>query len=99
MATKSIKAGEKRKATGVAEKTEKKFSAKKNGPESTRKMWRNEDASDDSSDDDGNDDISSDAEDEGAALPAKKKVKQDKEDTDAQSGKKFEKGMSITIAL
>lgn len=107
MATKGAKTGDKRKATTFSEKGEKKSVkssdkgakkavpvAKQNAPESTRKLWRNEDASDDSSDDD----ASSDAEDAGAALHATKKVKQAKEDGDANknAGKKVERSMSQT---
>lgn len=74
MATKSAKAGDKRKAAiETPEKKVKKFEGKKERPDSTRKLFRNEDASDDGSDDD-----SSDGEEGGAELPAKKKVKQAK---------------------
>lgn len=73
MATKSAKAGDKRKATEVPEKKVKKFEVNKEGPKSTRKLFKNEDASDDSSDDE-----LSDAEDGGAELPAKKKANQAK---------------------
>lgn len=73
MATKSAKAGDKRKAVDVPEKKVKKFEGKKGGPDSTRKLFRNEDASDEGSDDD-----VSDGEDGGAELPAKKKTKQAK---------------------
>ncbi|KAF3762343.1 hypothetical protein M406DRAFT_63271 [Cryphonectria parasitica EP155] len=80
MATKSAKIGEKRKASATTEgKPAKKFSGKKEGPESTRKLWRNEDASDDSSDDisvDGEEDV------EDVSPPAKK----------SKPAKKFEKG-------
>lgn len=51
----------------------KKFEGKKERPDSTRKLFKNEDASDDGSDDD-----SSDGEDGGVELPAKKKAKQAK---------------------
>lgn len=71
MATKSAKAGDKRKAAEAPEKKVKKFEDKKQGPDSTRKLFKNEDASDDGSDDD-----VSDGEDGGAELPAKKKAKQ-----------------------
>ncbi|KAI7780837.1 arm repeat-containing protein [Diaporthe eres] len=73
MATKSAKAGDKRKAAEAPDKKVKKFEVKKEGPNSTRKLFKNEDASDDSSDDD-----LSDGEDGGAELPAKKKAKQAK---------------------
>lgn len=74
MATKSAKAGDKRKTAEAPEKKVKKFEVKKEGPHSTRKLFKNEDASDDSSDDN-----LSDGEDGGAELPAKKKTKQAKE--------------------
>lgn len=92
MAIKGAKTGDKRKATIAGDKAEKKSVAKKNAPESTRKMWRNDDASDDSSDDD---DSSPDGEDAGAALPAKKKVRQAREDSDANqnAGKKAERSV------
>jgi hypothetical protein len=73
MATKSAKAGDKRKAAEAPERKVKKFEGKKERPDSTRKLFRNEDASDDGSDDD-----SSDGEDGGVGLPAKKKAKQAK---------------------
>lgn len=94
MATKGAKTGDKRKATASGDKAAKKPAAKQNAPESTRKMWRNDDASDDSSDDDGS---LSDTEQGGAALPAKKKTKQAKEDGDADknAGKKVEKSMCL----
>lgn len=98
MATKSAKAGDKRKAAEAPEKKVKKFEVKKEGPNSTRKLFKNEDASDDSSDDD-----LSDGEDGGAELPAKKKAKQAKESVKTESNesaeKKHERGMSFNDAL
>lgn len=95
MAIKGAKTGDKRKATVSADKGIKKApaktapaSTKQNGPESTRKMWRNDDASNDSSDDDGD---LSDGDDAGAALPAKKKVRQEDGDVSQNAGKKVEK--------
>lgn len=100
MAIKGAKTGDKRKASVSADKAAKKAPAKKalvstnqNGPESTRKMWRNDDASDDSSDDDGD---SSDGDDAGASLPATKKVRQEVKETgdpNQNAGKKVEKSM------
>lgn len=94
MATKSVKVGDKRKAPASDSKATKKFSGgKTERPDSTRKLWKNDDASDDSSDDDNN---LSDEEGGGAALPAKKKVKQVSEDSDksgARPAKTFEKGV------
>lgn len=93
MATKSAKAGDKRKATEAPEKKVKKFEEKKEGPKSTRKLFKNEDASDDSSDDD-----LSDGEDGGAELPAKKKAKQakgsEKTGNNDVTEKKHERGRS-----
>lgn len=93
MATKSAKAGDKRKAAEAPEKKVKKFEVKKEGPNSTRKLFKNEDASDDSSDDD-----LSDGEDGGAELPAKKKVKQvkgsEKPESNEVTDKKHERSES-----
>ncbi|KAL1878673.1 Pumilio y domain member 6 [Diaporthe australafricana] len=91
MATKSAKAGDKRKVAEAPEKKVKKPEGRKQGPDSTRKLFRNDDASDDGSDDD-----LSDVEDGGAELPAKKKSKHAKEsestgDND-MADKKHERG-------
>lgn len=90
MATKSTKitkTGDKRKSSAGENKPAKKLSAKKEGPESTRKLWKSQDASDDSSDDD----ESSDREDEDVAPPSKK-VKQARDEADeAKPAKQFEK--------
>lgn len=98
MATKSAKAGDKRKATEVPEKKVKKFEVKKEGPKSTRKLFKDEDASDNSSDDD-----LSDGEDGGAELPAKKKAKQakgpEKTGSNDVTEKKHERGRSCIGAL
>lgn len=65
----------------------KKSPAKKEGPESTRKLWKSNDASDDSSDDGG---FSDEEDDDGA--PPSKKVKQASDDSDeAKPAKQFEK--------
>lgn len=90
MATKTAKTGEKRKATDSVDhkkaKPTVKKEAKKEGPDSTRKLFRNEDASDDSSDDDLDNE-----EDGGAAVaPAPKKVKQAKESNNAEDESKTE---------
>lgn len=95
MATKSGKAGEKRKAFSGSDKPAKRFPDKKEGPQSARKLWKNEDASDDSSDDDSN----IDNENADAAPPAKKKVKhinQESDQSNAKPAKTFEKGMLRT---
>lgn len=79
MAIKSAKTGDKRKATAtetVDKKTAKAPTGKKERLDSTRKLFKDEDASDDSSDDGD----SLDDDDAGAALPAKKKVKQAEEE-------------------
>lgn len=76
MAIKSAKTGDKRKATETVEKKTVKAPVKKEGPDSTRKLFKNDDASDDDSDDGSG---LTDDEDGGASLPAKKKVKQAKE--------------------
>lgn len=98
MATKSAKAGDKRKVAEAPEKKVKKFEGKKEGPNSTRKLFKNEDASDDSSDDD-----LSDGEDGGAELPAKKKAKQakgsEKSGSNDVTDKKHERSMSYTDDL
>lgn len=97
MATKSAKVGEKRKASGSDVKVTKKFSGKNERPDSTRKLWKNDDAPDDSSDDDNG---FSGEEEDGAAPPAKKKVKQVKEDSNQSSSKPaktFEKGVLRTL--
>lgn len=98
MATKSAKAGDKRKAAEAPEKKVKKFEGKKEGLNSTRKLFKNEDASDDSSDDE-----LSDGEDGGAELPAKKKAKQSKESEKPASNdvtdKKHERSRSCLDAL
>lgn len=98
MATKSAKAGDKRKAAEAPDKKVKKFEVKKEGPNSTRKLFKNEDASDDSSDDD-----LSDGEDGGAELPAKKKAKQakgsEKSETNDVTDKKHERSRSYLGAL
>lgn len=90
MATKAAKAskiGDKRKSSTGVDKTAKKLTAKKEGPESTRKLWKNEDASDDSSDDG---DFSDEEEDEPA--PPSKKVKQARNEADEpKPAKQFEK--------
>lgn len=96
MAIKGAKTGDKRKASAPSDKGVKKPFPKQNGPESTRKMWRNDDAPDDSSDDDDDDDDDmSEGEDGGAALPVKKKAKQAKEDDEAtqNTGKKVERSV------
>lgn len=95
MATKSAKVGDKRKASASEGKVAKKFSGKNERPESTRKLWKNKDASDDSSDEEDGGGALSDEEDETAAPPAKKKVKQAQDDSDkqhAKPAKTFEKG-------
>ncbi|KUI66434.1 Pumilio domain family member 6 [Cytospora mali] len=81
MAIKSAKTGDKRKATETVDKKQVKAPVKKDGPVSTRKLFKNDDASDDSSDEG---DSLSDEEDGGATLPAKKKVKQAKESSKAE---------------
>lgn len=94
MATKTAKVGDKRKASASEGKVAKKFSGKSERPESTRKLWKNKDASDDSSDEEDGGGALSD-EDETAAPPAKKKVKQAQDDSDnqhAKPAKTFEKG-------
>ncbi|KAK7745364.1 Pumilio y domain member 6 [Cytospora paraplurivora] len=90
MATKSAKTGDKRKATESIDHKKVKPTvqkeSKKEGPDSTRKLFRNEDASDDSSDDDLDNE-----EDGGAAVaPAPKKVKQAKESSNAEEEGKAE---------
>lgn len=98
MATKSSKAGDKRKAVEVPEKKVKKSEGRKEGPDSTRKLFRNEDASDDSDDD------LSDGEDGGAELPVKKKSKHAKDSAKSESSgvtdkKQHERGQSWISAL
>lgn len=97
MATKNAKVGDKRKASGSNDKAAKNFSGKNERPDFTRKLWKNDNASDDSSDDDNS---FSDEEGEGATPPAKKKVKQAKEESNQSSSKPaktFEKGVLRTL--
>lgn len=99
MATKGAKIGDKRKASAAEGKPSKPVKntsttpSKKSGPESTRKMWRNEDASDDSSDESSVEEEN----DEEAHAPAAKKAKPAAKESDnnsaAQPDKKFEKGV------
>lgn len=90
MATKGAKVsktGDKRKSSAVEDKTPKKSTAKKEGPESTRKLWKSQDASDDSSDDGG----FSDEEEDDAAPPSKKVRQESSEEDGAKAPKQFEK--------
>lgn len=92
MGYKSAKIGEKRKVSGSDGKATKKFSGKNERPDSTRKLWKKDDPADDSSDDDNS---LPDEQGGGVALPAKKKVKQVKEDSNelnSKPAKTFEKG-------
>lgn len=98
MATKSASIGEKRKASHSEGKPSRKSSYKKEAPQSARKLWKNDDASDESDDEAASNDGSPDGEDDVA--PAKKKVKQGNEDrhsSEAQSAKKFDKGVYTAV--
>lgn len=90
MATKGAKVsktGDKRKSSAVEDKMTKKSPAKKEGPESTRKLWKSQDASHDSSDDGG----FSDEEDDDVAPPSKKVKQISSEEDEARPAKQFEK--------
>lgn len=93
MATKSAKAGEKRKSPETGSKSAKK-PAKKEGVASTRTPFKKDsDKSDNSDNDDSDDDSASDGEDGGVELPVRKRVKQDSDEPGKYEGKPLEGGM------